>query len=117
MRVVWRRVPRGERIDDVSGDLPFDEVAIARVCEQFGVARLSAFGSVLRDDFDSETSDVDFLVEYKPDADLTFSSYLALRAELETIVGRPVDLVDVRTLRNPYFTRNALSTSREVYAA
>lgn len=67
--------------------------------------------------FDPERSDIDFLVEYKPEAERTFASYFGLRGALEDIVGRPVDLVDVQTLRNPYFATNALITAREVYAA
>jgi len=37
---------------------------IARLCAQAHVRRLDAFGSVVRADFSSERSDVDFLVEF-----------------------------------------------------
>ena len=37
------------------------------VCRQYHVRRLDVFGSVIRDDFDSDRSDVDFLVEFERD--------------------------------------------------
>ena len=39
---------------------------IAAVCRKYGVARLFAFGSALRDDFRPGESDVDLLVEFEP---------------------------------------------------
>ena len=40
--------------------------AIEEVCSRFGVARLEAFGSALREDFKLAESDLDLLVEFKP---------------------------------------------------
>ena len=94
-----------------------DFTAIARACERYGVARLRVFGSALTEAFDPETSDVDFLVEYKPDAIRTFQSLFGLREELEHITGRAVDLVDVQAIRNPYFAHSAMNSARDVYAA
>jgi uncharacterized protein len=94
-----------------------DGAALARACERYGVARLRVFGSAVTDRFDPEHSDVDFLVDYKPDAERTFQALFGLRDELERIVGRPVDLIDVRTVRNPYFARSAFASARDVYAA
>ena len=92
-----------------------DKDAIARACEQYGVARLRVFGSVLTERFDPARSDVDFLVEYKPDVERTFHALFALRDELQRIVGRPVDLIDVRNIRNPYFARSAYKSAEDVY--
>lgn len=39
-------------------------LSIARLCLLHGVSRLEAFGSILRPDFDTERSDIDFLVEF-----------------------------------------------------
>lgn len=91
--------------------------AIARACERFDVERLRVFGSALTDHFDPESSDVDFLVDYKPEAERTFQALFGLREELEKIVGRPVDLIEARKVRNPYFARSAFSTAEEIYAA
>lgn len=94
-----------------------DHEAIARACERYGVARLRIFGSALTDRFDPEHSDVDFLVDYSPGAERTFSALFAMRDELGQIVGRPVDLLDVRTVRNPYFASAAFGSAQDVYAA
>ncbi|PZU44539.1 MAG: hypothetical protein DI566_12145 [Microbacterium sp.] len=94
-----------------------DREAIARACERHGVARLRIFGSALTERFDPAKSDVDFLVDYKPEAERTFSALFELRGELEQIVGRPVDLLDVRTVRNPYFASAVFDSARDVYAA
>lgn len=36
---------------------------VAELCRSVGVRKLQAFGSVVRDDFNEETSDLDFLVD------------------------------------------------------
>ena len=40
--------------------------AIVDACARHRVARLEVFGSALRDDFKSDESDVDLLVEFEP---------------------------------------------------
>lgn len=70
-------------------DLPME--AIRAFCERHGIARLSLFGSVLRDDFGPE-SDVDVLVEFaegrKPGL-----AFFVMGDELAELLGRPVDFV------------------------
>jgi len=94
-----------------------DLAAIARACERFGVERLRVFGSILGDRFDAERSDVDFLVDFLPGNDDLFTDYFDLKAELERIVGREVDLVDASAVRNPYFRASAFGSAQELYAA
>lgn len=94
-----------------------DREAIARACIQFGVQRLRLFGSAVSDRFDPVRSDVDFLVDFLPGRDNLFDDYFGLRAELERIVGRSVDLVVARSVKNPYFKASAFNSAQEVYAA
>lgn len=94
-----------------------DREAIARACETYGVARLRAFGSVVTERFDPATSDLDFLVDFKPDAPRGIAPYLDLKEALERIVGRDVDLVEASAVRNPYFARRAFGEAVDVYAA
>lgn len=94
-----------------------DIKAIERACQRFGVERLWVFGSILSENFDAQRSDVDLLVDFLPDNDALFEDYFDLKAELERIVGREVDLVDVSAVRNPYFKESARATARELYAA
>jgi predicted nucleotidyltransferase len=41
--------------------------AIAKLCRRHGARKLEVFGSILRDDFDTERSNVDVLVEFEAD--------------------------------------------------
>ena len=43
---------------------------LAELCRQHRVLRLTLFGSALREDFDPERSDLDFLVEFERPVDL-----------------------------------------------
>jgi predicted nucleotidyltransferase len=71
--------------DDVLRKLTENEEAIRR----FRVRRLGIFGSCARGD-QTETSDMDFLVEFdEPSLD----NYLDLKEFLENLFGCPVDLV------------------------
>lgn len=54
-----------------------------------GVQRLALFGSAARGEL-RETSDLDFVVEFKRK---TFDAYMDLKALLEDLFGRKVDLV------------------------
>jgi predicted nucleotidyltransferase len=56
--------------------LALDHEAIAHVCRAHGVSRLQVFGSATSERFDSENSDVDFLVEFLPGATDPFAAYL-----------------------------------------
>lgn len=72
--------------------IEIDRGKIAEFCRARGIRRLSLFGSVLRDDFDPERSDVDVLAEFEPGAlsEVGFR-YFAYGEELAGILGRKVD--------------------------
>ena len=92
---------------------------LAELCRRYDVARLEVFGSAARGtDFDPETSDADFIVEFDPDGGLRpFEQYFDFRDALRRAPDRPVDLVESGPIRNPYL-RAAIDRSREtVYAS
>ncbi|WP_300269057.1 nucleotidyltransferase domain-containing protein [Microbacterium sp.] len=95
----------------------FDTEAIQRACERHGVERLRIFGSVLTDRFDPKTSDVDFLVAFQPERANLYHDYFDLKFELERIVGREVDLIVERSVKNPFFKASALRSAQDIYAA
>jgi uncharacterized protein len=74
--------------------------AITELCRRYGVRRLEAFGSILRDDFDAGRSDVDILVEFDPSVAASFTNFLDLKEALEALFGRSVDLIELRAVRN-----------------
>jgi len=88
---------------------------IKTFCQRWGVQELSVFGSVLRDDFRTN-SDVDVLISIAPDRDWDYWDWPDMLDELRDIFGREVDLVVKEALRNP-FRRHRILTEREVLHA
>lgn len=60
-------------------------------CQKHHIRRLSYFGSVVREDFGSQ-SDIDVLVEFEPEHVPGFDFFL-IEAELTKLLGRKVDLL------------------------
>jgi uncharacterized protein len=91
---------------------------IEALCREFNVSRLEVFGSAARvKDFDPERSDADFLVEFiRPSKLPPLEEYLGFREELMRLLGRSVDLVEARAVRNPYL-RRSIDESRELVFA
>jgi predicted nucleotidyltransferase len=91
---------------------------IAELCRRYRVRRLELFGSAVGGNFDSQHSDVDFLVEFQPlDEGQHADAYFGLRESLETLLSRPVDLVMTRAIRNRYFLEAIKPTRTVLYAA
>lgn len=91
---------------------------LIQLCRQFHVHRLELFGSAARDDFNSETSDLDFLVEFEPCSPSDhYEHYFGLLESLRALFGRPVDLVEAKAMRNPYFIRRVNQSRTSIYAA
>jgi len=87
---------------------------IAALCERFGVVHLELFGSGTGPEFNPSHSDYDFLVELDPNVEGSRAKrWTGLADALEELLGRPVDLVNPRYIRNPYFLQ-AVNDSRTV---
>ncbi|GAA1144448.1 nucleotidyltransferase family protein [Ornithinicoccus hortensis] len=94
-----------------------DRAAIADLCRLFGVRRLAVFGSAVTARFDPDHSDVDFLVEFADTTPRTLSHFFEFGDALEALVGRPVDLVEAGSLRNPFVMESIEASKEELYAA
>ena len=90
---------------------------IGRLCRLHGVRKLEVFGSVLRSDFDPQHSDVDMLVEFEPRVANSFANFLDLKEALERLLERPVDLVELHTVRNRRLRHYIEQSKSPVYAA
>lgn len=91
---------------------------VADLCRHAGARRLDAFGSVVRTDFDPLHSDLDFWVEFDNAPPATYAqAYFALKAGLESLFGRPVDLITESSLANPYFRQRVTAERQPVYAS
>jgi len=85
------------------------------LCLKFEVNELSAFGSVLREDFD-EDSDIDLLVEFLPNSRVSLFHLIRLQRALEGLLDRRVDLVPKDGLK-PAIREQVLSGAERIYAA
>jgi hypothetical protein len=76
---------------------------------------LALFGSVLGDQFDPDTSDIDVLVEFHPHAIVGLLELSRMRRELEEVFGRRVDLVPKQGLK-PLIRDEVLASAEVVFA-
>lgn len=88
---------------------------IAKLCETHRVKSLYAFGSVLTDKFNSE-SDIDFIVDFKniPVEDYA-DNYFDFKFSLQDILKKPIDLLEEKAIKNPYFRQSVNQQRQLVY--
>jgi predicted nucleotidyltransferase len=90
---------------------------IKKLCKNNGVKYLYAFGSVLTNNF-SQNSDIDLLVEITSTDPLVYAEqYFNLKFELENLLNRPIDLLEIKALKNPYLLENIDNSKTLIYAA
>jgi len=92
---------------------------IAGFCRRWQVSELAVFGSVLSEDF-GEGSDVDVLVTFAPEAQVSLFDLVHMKEELEGMLGRGVDLVEraaIEQSENYLRRKSILSTAEPVYVA
>ena len=91
---------------------------LERICRQHHVRQIDLFGSAVRDGFDPEYSDLDFLITFESLAPGEHAdAYFGLLEDLEALFERPVDLVVASAIKNPYFRESVESSKTLVYAA
>lgn len=91
---------------------------LIRLCQRFGVRRLELFGSAAAGDFDPQSSDVDFLIEFQDMPPTAYAdAYFGLLEALSDLLHRPVDLVTLSAVKNPYFLRGIEQSRTMLYAA
>ncbi|MDN5849765.1 MAG: nucleotidyltransferase domain-containing protein [Nitrococcus sp.] len=91
--------------------------SISTLCRRYGVRKMEVFGSLLREDFDAETSDVDVLVVFEPGLSDSFRNFLDLKDALEALFNRRADLLEPHTIRNRRLRHHIEKTSVPIYAA
>jgi predicted nucleotidyltransferase len=90
---------------------------INELCRKYRVKELYLFGSALREDFGPD-SDIDLGVVFSRNGvGGSFDQYFDFKTELERLLGRPVDLVCVASVRNSILQRELDETKRLIYAA
>lgn len=86
--------------------------SLEELCQRHHIRRLALFGSILRDDFRSE-SDIDVLATFEPGATPGFG-FIGIQDELSEILGRPVDLHTPASLSR-YFRDDVLHEAEVLY--
>jgi hypothetical protein len=87
---------------------------LAAICQHYHIRKLALFGSVLREDFRTD-SDVDMLVEFEPDHIPGLLGMARIERELTNAIGRKVDLRTPADLSR-YFRQRVMDEAEVQYA-
>jgi predicted nucleotidyltransferase len=92
-----------------------DRDVLREFCRRHHIAKLSLFGSVLREDFRPD-SDIDVLVEFEPGNVPGYVGLAAVALELDALMGREVDLHTPASL-SPSLRDDVVASAVTLYAA
>lgn len=98
-------------------DIPIEK--IAEFCDRWQVTEFALFGSVLRDDFRSD-SDIDILITFAPEAKRGLTETMQMRDQLQAIFDRKVDLIvkaAIERSENWLRRKNILESAQIIYVA
>ena len=88
---------------------------IIKLCETHKVKSLYAFGSILTDSFNKE-SDIDLIVDFSNfEVEDYADNYFDFKFSLEDILKRPIDLLEEKAIKNPYFRQSVYQQRQLVY--
>lgn len=89
---------------------------INKLCMQYNVSNLYAFGSVLTNRF-NENSDIDLVVDIESTDPFVYADcYFNLKFALQDLFMRPIDLLENKAIKNPYIRKNIDNSKSLVYA-
>ena len=97
------------------GLVDVDETKLAELCRRYQVRELAVFGSAARGEMRPE-SDIDLLVDFLPEAEISLLEHAGLMLDLSELLGRKVDLVSKRALK-PLICDSVIREAKPVYAA
>ncbi len=96
--------------------LPIAPEALAELCRRHRIRKLSLFGSQLKGTARPD-SDVDLLVEFEPDAQISLLDMAQIEIELSPLLGgRKVDLRTAKDLSR-YFRDEVVRSAEPQYVA
>jgi len=88
---------------------------INTLCYAHSVKSLFAFGSIVSDKLNAE-SDIDLIVDINSSDPIAYSdNYFALKFQLEDIFKRPVDLLEAKSIKNPFLRKQIDDTKVLIY--
>jgi uncharacterized protein len=88
---------------------------IVFLCKNNKVRTLYVFGSVLTNNF-NEKSDIDLIVDIDSDDPIEYADYyFNLKFALQDLFKRQIDLLENRSLKNPYIRANIDRSKALIY--
>jgi len=88
---------------------------IKQLCNAYHVKSLFAFGSIISDKLRTD-SDIDLIVDIDSKDPVEYSdNYFALKFQLENVLNRQIDLLEVRALKTPFLKKRIDKTKVLVY--
>ena len=88
---------------------------IKKLCLKNRVKSLFVFGSVLTDRFNGD-SDIDLIVDIDEKDPISYSDYyFNLKVQLENLFKRQIDLLESKSLKNPYLKEQIDKTKVLIY--
>jgi len=93
----------------------FNKTELAPLLRKHHVKSLHAFGSVCSARF-TEESDIDLLVSFDDMPLLDYAdNYFDLRNALQELLGKPIDLVVDKSVKNPYLKKSIEKQKVKIY--
>ena len=90
---------------------------IAAFCQRWHIAEMALFGSILRENFRAD-SDIDFLIDFLPQAQQGLLTLAKIKHELEAFLERRADIAlkqSIETSENWIRRNEILRTAQVIY--
>jgi uncharacterized protein len=94
---------------------PITATLLVDICTKYHIHKLSLFGSVLREDFQPDTSDIDMLVEFEQ-GHTPGLAFFGIADEFQQYCGRTVDVCTKEDI-STYFRETVLREAVPIYEA
>lgn len=89
---------------------------IIDICQKHKVKTLAVFGSVLTDRF-CDDSDIDFVVDFTDVDESDYAdNYLEMQEALQNLLGREIDLLENKAIRNSILLQTINDSKQVIYA-
>ena len=88
------------------------------LCKSHHVKSISLFGSAVKNNM-HEDSDIDFLVQFSDEIEVLnyADNYFQLLEKLEILIGKKIDLLTQKSLKNPILKKEIEQSKIDLYAA
>lgn len=89
---------------------------IRALCKKYHVTKLHVFGSVLTSAFNKELSDIDLIVDFEAmPVEAYADNYFNFKFSLQDLLNKKIDLLEEKSLKNPYFIKTIESKKQLIY--